>query len=87
MADIVKVKLNLPGLNELMKSEGIAGAVEDAAKAVADAAGGDYGTSVNQGRWIAIANVFPESKEAAKENYEDNTLLKAIGAVGLVQTK
>ena len=83
----VKVKLNLTGLNELMKSQEITDAVLEAGQAVAQAAGGDYSAEVHTARWIAISNVYPDSKEAAHENFKDNTLLKAIGAVGLKQTK
>ena len=86
MAD-VKIELNLPGLNELMKSPEIAGAVLEAGQAVARAAGDDYAAEVHTANWIAISNVYPDSREAAKDNFKDNTLLKAIGAVGLKQTK
>ena len=83
----VKVKLNLTGLNALMKCQEIADAVLEAGQAVAQAAGGDYAAEVHTARWIAISNVYPDSKQAAHENFRDNTLLKAIGAVGLKQTK
>ena len=83
----VKIKLNLPGLNELMKSPEISGAVLEAGQAVARAAGDEYAAEVHQASWIAISNVYPDSKAAARENFEDNTLLKAIGSVGLKMTK
>lgn len=83
----VKVKLNLPGLNELMKSPEITQAVLEAGQAVAQAAGPDYAAEVHTANWISISNVYPDSKQAAHENFSDNTLLKAIGAVGLKQTK
>ena len=86
MAD-VKVKLNLPGLNELMKSAEISQAVLEAGQAVAQAAGADYAAEVHTANWIAIANVYPDSKQAAHDNFKDNTLLKALGSVGLKQTK
>lgn len=85
--DKVKIKLNLPGLNELMKSPEIAEAVLEAGQAVAQAAGPEYAAEVHTANWIAIANVYPDSKEAAHDNFKDNTLLKAIGSVGLKQTK
>lgn len=83
----VKIKLNLPGLNELMKSPEISEAVLEAGQAVASAAGADYSAEVHQANWIAISNVYPDSKAAAHENFNDNTLLKAIGSVGLKMTK
>ena len=83
----VKVKLNLKGINEVMKSPQIVSACEAAGKAVASAAGGDYITESGTIRWIAYCDVKPGSKEAAKENYEENTILKAVSAVGLPLTK
>ncbi|MBR4406075.1 MAG: hypothetical protein IKT30_06845 [Bacteroidaceae bacterium] len=84
---MVKVKLNLPGLNELMTSPEISQAVLEAGQAVAQAAGPEYAAEVHTANWIAISNVYPDSKEAAHENFKDNTLLKAIGSVGLKQSK
>lgn len=83
----VTFKLNLQGLNELMKSSEMQSALLEAGKAVANAAGGDYAAEVHTANFIAISNVYPNSKAAAKENYEENTLLKAAGAVGLKMEK
>jgi len=76
-------KLNLPGLNELMKSGEMQAALQAAGSAVARAAGADYGVRVHEASWVAIANVYPASKEAAADNAKNNTLLKAVGAAGL----
>ena len=83
----VTFKLNLQGLNELMKSSEMQSALLTAGQAVANAAGGDYAAEVHTANFIAISNVYPNSKAAAKENYEENTLLKAAGAVGLKMEK
>lgn len=83
----VEFKLNLPGLNELMKSPEMKACLEEAGTAVADAAGEDYGVRVHDADFVSIANVYPTSQEAAQENYENNTLLKALGSVGLNMTK
>lgn len=83
----VKFKLNLPGLNELMKSVEMQNALLEAGQAVANAAGSDYAAEVHKASWIAISNVYPDSKKAAHENFKENTLLKAVGSVGLKQTK
>ena len=82
-----KFELNLAGLNELMKSDEMVNALEAAGEAVASAAGADYAHRVHQASFVAICNVYPDSKEAAHENFSENTLLKAIGTVGLPQTK
>lgn len=87
MANNVKFKLNLAGLNELMKSAEMQSALLEAGNAVASSAGSDYAAEVHVANWIAISNVYPNSKQAAHENFKDNTLLKALGSVGLSQTK
>lgn len=79
----VTFKLNLPGLNELMKSPEMKTALGEAGHAVAGAAGSGYGVRVHDASFVSIANVYPDTAEAAHENYEKNTLLKALGAVGL----
>lgn len=83
----VQVKINLKGINEVMKSPEILSACEAAGSAVASAAGSDYATQSGLINYIAYCNVYPDSKEAAKENFEDNTILKAVSAVGLKLTK
>lgn len=83
----VVIKLNLPGINEVMKSPEILSAVEAAGQAVAGYAGADYAIKSGTINWIAYCNVYPDSKEAAQENFEDNTILKAASAVGLKLTK
>ena len=93
MADNIRIELDLKGLNELMTSPGIVDAVSAAAEAVAAQAssmsGENYGSSVKtEGKkWVAIGNVFPDSKGAAKDNYMNNTLEKAVGTIGLRRHK
>lgn len=76
-------ELNLPGLNELMKSPEMQAVLTQAGNAVASAAGGDYGVRTHVASFVAIANVYPDSAKAAKDNMENNTLVKALGAAGL----
>lgn len=83
----VEFELDLSGLNELMKSPEMENALEQAGQAVAQAAGGEYDHRVHQATFVAICNVYPDSKKAAKENYKENTLLKALGQVGLSMSK
>ena len=87
MANDVKFKLNLPGLNELMKSQEMQNALLEAGQAVATSAGSDYAAEVHTASWIAISNVYPDSKKAANDNFRHNTLLKALGSVGLSMDK
>ena len=83
----VKFELNLAGLNELMKSSEMQNALLEAGQAVARNAGSDYAAEVHTASWIAISNVYPDSRRAAHENYKENTLLKALGAAGLPMRK
>ena len=83
MAKKVEFKLDINGLRELMKSAEMQGALEEAGQSVASAAGGDYGHRVHVASYVAICNVYPDTKEAAKDNYENNTLEKALGSAGL----
>ena len=86
MAD-VKFELNLPGLNELMKSPAMQAVLDEAGESVASIAGSDYAASPKTGRWIGFSNVYPNSKRAAHENFKDNTLIKALSASGLRLSK
>lgn len=86
MADI-KFELNLPGLNELMKSPEMQAALDDAGAQVASIAGSEYAASPKTGKWIGFSNVYPNSKKAAHENFTENTLIKALSASGLRMSK
>lgn len=83
----VEFELNIGGLQEIMKSGEMQAALSEAGAAVANAAGADFGHRVHTASFVSLCNVYPESKAAAKENYETNALLKAAGAVGLPMSK
>lgn len=87
MAKNAKFKLNMAGLNELMKSQEMQEALDRAGQAVADNAGEGYTKRTHVADFTAICNVYPDSAKAAKDNYEHNTLLKAISNVGLPTKK
>lgn len=87
MSKKVDFELNLAGLNELMKSQAMQQHLDAAGSAVSSIAGGDYGVRVHVATFVAIANVYPNTKRAAKDNYENNTLVKALGAAGLSMAK
>ena len=83
----VEIKLNLPGINNVMKSDGIQGVINSCGTAVANNSGSEYAAEVNVGRWLAFCNVFPNSKDAAHDNFKNNSLLKALNSSGLKLTK
>lgn len=75
----VKFKLDINGLRQLMKSAEMQSCLDEYGAEVAGRVGDDYGHRVHVADYVAICNVYPDSAEAAKANYEDNTLLTAIG--------
>lgn len=91
MSKSVEVKLDLPGINEMMKSPEIQAAVQAAGDAVAQAAsalsGEEYEAESHLADYVAISNVFPASRRAAKDNIDNNTLLLAVGTAGIPTQK
>lgn len=83
MSKKVQFKLNLKGLNALMKSPEMQGILDQHGAAVAGRAnnmsGESFGFRTHLASFVAITNVYPDSKKAASDNYENNTLLKALG--------
>ena len=91
MSKTVKFELDINGLRELMKSAPMQTALKEAGESVAARAESDsgepYGVRVHTASYVAIANVYPETDDARFENYENNTVLKALSASGLPLTK
>jgi len=78
MAKKVEIKLNSAGIQELLKSAEIANACMQAARSVQAKAGDGYEVQSRTYPERTGAAVIAVSKEAIKENLEDNTLLKAL---------
>lgn len=85
MSKSVKFKLNLPGLNELMKSPAMQTHLSEAASGVANSAGEGYSSDVHTASFVAIGTAFPDTGKAYQDNLDNNTLLKALGSAGLSQ--
>ena len=90
--------MNLRGINELMRDDtGLQQLLLNNAQHIADTAssmsgekyeaGIEYKTDMRKLNWVAVATAFPGSKEAARDNLENNTLMKAGGASGLPDQK
>lgn len=78
----VKFKLDLKGLNELMKSPEMQGVLNDAAQRIAGSAGDGYEVeAAHPIQFVAIASVRAATWKARKDNSENNTLEKAAGGV------
>ena len=82
----VKFELNLPGLNELMKSGAMQSILNDKGMTVASAANSmkqideaEYGMDTKTINWIAVTTIRADNGAAVADNYQNNTLLKALG--------
>ena len=75
-------KLNLSGLNELMKSAEMQAILNDAAGKIANAAGKGYEIEpAHPISFVAIASVRAGDAKARIDNNKNKTLLKAAGSV------
>lgn len=80
----VTFKLNLSGLNALMKSSEMQDVLNSAANQIANAAGDGYEVEdAHSIRFVSIAAVHASTFEARRDNSENKTLLKAAGGVKL----
>lgn len=75
-----KLTLNKEGVKALLNSEEISAACVEVAQQVQSRAGNDYSIAPphQTGQRVAV-NIYPGTKEAAEDNYENNTLLRALG--------
>ena len=91
MSNKVKFELNINGLRELMKSPAMKGVLEQAGMNVKSHAegmsGGTYGYRVHDASYVSICNVYPDTPEALRDNYKNNSLLKAAGTVSTIGAK
>ena len=71
-------ELNRAGVAELMKSKNMQKVLEQYATRVRRKAGEGYEQDLYIGRNRANASIFPKTKEAERDNYKNNTLLKSV---------
>ena len=81
----VKFKLNLKGLNQLMKGPEIQSVLDQKGQQIQATAesmsnGGEFETETKPLNWIAITTVRAKDRKAMKSVNEDNVLLKALGS-------
>ena len=75
-------KLNLPGLNALMKSTEMAEVLNTAADQIAAKCGEGYEVErAHPISFVGIASVRADTIEAKVDNRKNNTILKAAGSV------
>ena len=75
----VKFELDRAGVRELLQSSAIAGVCLNYANGVRGRAGEGYEVTTYVGRNRVNASVHAATYEARKDNYDNNTLLKALG--------
>lgn len=73
----LKIELNYAAVGELLRSESVASYLMSVAGGVASAAGEEYDTMQGYDRVSVI--VKPATRRAEQDNYDNNTLLKAVG--------
>ncbi|WP_347714319.1 hypothetical protein [uncultured Parvimonas sp.] len=71
-------KINKTGVSELMKSGEMQAILRGKAKEIASRCGSGYGTDIYIGKTRANASVGAITKKAKRDNYKNNTLLKAV---------
>lgn len=74
MSDKLKFKLNYAGVGQLLKSKEMQDVLKSYADEIGARAGDGYDVYVGRTR----ANVSVMTEEAAQDNLENNTLLKAV---------
>lgn len=78
----VRFVLNKDGVSELMKGSEMQTILKQAGSQKASQAGPGYDSEVHVFKKRAVAHVFPGDEESARDNYENNTLVKVIGGGG-----
>ena len=71
-------KINKQGVSELMKPTQMQSILSEKAKAIAGRCGSGYEIDIYIGKTRANASVGPKTRQAKRDNYKNNTLLKAI---------
>ena len=75
----VEIELDRAGVREFLRSEDMQNVVSAEASVIMQTVGAGYSANTRQGRNRAIARVSASSDETVRDNYENNTLLKAVG--------
>lgn len=78
MAQNFKFVLDTAGVRELLRSPEVSNMIDGKVKEIARRAGDGYETNTMTGKNRIQGRVYAESKEAQKDNMDNNTLLKAV---------
>ena len=75
----IKFKLNSDGVQDLLKGSEMQSILLEKARDVAGRAGEGYSSEVRVYKKRAVGRAYAATPEAVRDNYENNTLLKALG--------
>lgn len=75
----VDVKIDYKGVGALLRGSGVRDMVDSIGAQIAGRAGDGYSHRTHYSGQRMICNVYADSKEAKRDNLENNTLLKAMG--------
>ena len=75
-----KVKLNTAAVRNLLRSQEVANYCESIANNVVSRCGSGYSTDTYVGKNRVNVAVYPTTRRAARDNYDNNTLLKAVSS-------
>lgn len=78
MSRKISISLNREGVRRLLRSEEMAAVCRQYADKAADRLGDGYEVSEHVGRNRVNASVRTKSAEAVRDNYKNNSLLKAV---------
>lgn len=74
----VAIKMSYSGIGAMLRGEEMKQLVTEYASGVVQRAGEGYSMRVHNTGQRQAANVFPETKEASRDNLKNNTLLKVV---------
>ena len=74
----VRIKLNSAGVRALLKSAEMQEMLDEQAKAAAERCGSGYESRVGVAKKRAVADIYPATPDARRDNYKNNTLEKAL---------
>lgn len=74
----VRIELNRDGVRQLLQSEDLGEKLEGLAEAISDRCGEGYAHDRKLMPTRVIASVYTDTPEAAKDNLQNNTILRAL---------
>lgn len=75
---MARIKWNIKGFQQLRRSPGIKARLKKEADQVRDASGSGYVTQTGEGKTRSRAAVITGDHESARDNSDNNTLLKNL---------